>query len=104
DALPLYHAMVVFASNATILLGAVIELLSKAIGEQPAKIKKAITPLMRQAQKNVLQKPARDVFTGPIKRNDLLTIKKHQKALKEVSPELAALYDAFLKLAKKYVV
>jgi len=99
SALPLYHATVVFASNAIVLLGRAIEVLSKSIGQNPKEMKLAIRPLMRQAMNNVLSKEASEVFTGPIRRGDSETIKKHQKALREVSPDIKKLYDAFLHFA-----
>jgi len=99
DALPLYHAMTVFSSNFFTLLVHAIEQISVELGENPKRMKAALRPLMRAAVRNALEKPARDVLTGPIARNDLATIRKHRQALKAMSPELRKLYDAFINVA-----
>jgi predicted short-subunit dehydrogenase-like oxidoreductase (DUF2520 family) len=44
-------------------------------------------------------KPAREVLTGLIARNDVATIRKHRLALKAMDPKLAKLYDAFMGMA-----
>lgn len=100
DQLPLYHAMLVFAANATVLLGKAIELLSEQLEQTPKKMKEVVRPLMRQAMNNVLTHSAEEVLTGPIRRGDAQTIRKHQQELKKVSPELRKLYDAFLLFAQ----
>jgi predicted short-subunit dehydrogenase-like oxidoreductase (DUF2520 family) len=100
EALPLYHAMTVFSSNFVTLLGGAIEEMSEALGQNPKKMKAAIRPLMEQAMKNVLAKPAKDVLTGPIKRGDVKTIRMHQKALKALDLKLRKVYDAFLGLSE----
>ncbi len=96
DALPLYHAMLVFAGNFATLLGGVVEELSARLGIAPKRIKKAIAPLMLNSVRNVLNDSAKHVLTGPIARKDLATIRRHRKALANVSPEIRKLYDAFV--------
>ena len=97
ELLPLYHAMLVFAGNFTTLLGGVVEDLSEQLGISRTRIKKAIAPLMLNSLQNVLQHSAKQVLTGPIARKDLATIRRHQKALSAISPEIRKLYDAFVK-------
>ena len=104
ESLPLYHALTVFSANFVTLLGGAIEEMSKALGQNPKTMKAAVRPLMKRAMENVLSKPAKDVLTGPIQRGDVETIRKHQKALKALDPQLRKLYDAFLEFAEVHVL
>lgn len=96
DALPLYHAMTVFSSNFITLLISAVEDIAQTLGENPKRMKTALRPLFEQALENALRKPAKDVLTGPIKRRDLATIRRHQSALQKANPNLRKIYDAFL--------
>ena len=103
EALPLYHAMTVFAANFLTLLGGAIEEISGALGQDPKKMKVALRPLMENSLKNMLAKPAKEALTGPIARKDFETIRKHQKALKTIDPKLKKIYDAFLEFGLEMV-
>jgi predicted short-subunit dehydrogenase-like oxidoreductase (DUF2520 family) len=98
ESLPLYHAMTVFSSNFITLLMQAVELISKELKQDPKRMKAALKPLMESALRNALAKPAHDVLTGPIAREDTATIRKHQPALSNLDPNLRKLYDAFLKI------
>jgi predicted short-subunit dehydrogenase-like oxidoreductase (DUF2520 family) len=99
--LALYHLMTVFASNFPVLLGGAIEKLSKRIGKNPSNIKKAVTPLMEQAVRNVLGADAKNVLTGPFARKDHATILKHRIALKKQPLALRKIYEGFYMLSKE---
>ncbi len=99
EALPLYHAMMVFGSNFITLLFAAIEEMSEELGLPIKRTKAAVRPLAEHALRIALTNQAREVLTGPIQRNDTATIEKHQKALKALDPKLRAIYDAFLEQA-----
>ena len=104
DDLPLYHALAVLSSNAITLLGATIEVVSSRISQSESTMKRALTPLMRQAFRNVMTQKASQVLTGPLVRGDSVTLQKHLRSLKQVSPELRHLYAAFSAFAKAHVV
>lgn len=97
--LPLYHLITVFAANFPILIGGGIEKLSKRIGKNPSDMKKAITPLMEQAVRNVLNSDAKNVLTGPFARKDHATILKHRIALKNMPLALRKIYEGFYMLS-----
>lgn len=99
--LALYHLITVFASNFPVLLGGAIEKLSKRIGKNPSDIKKAVTPLMEQAVRNVLGADAKNVLTGPFARKDHATILKHRIALKKQPLALRKIYEGFYMLSKE---
>ena len=98
--LPLYHTLVVFAANFTTLIGGAIEILSKSLKIPPAKMKKAVEPLMQRSLENVLTNDSRKVLTGPLARKDLSTIAKHRKALRSQPAALRKIYEGFVMLAE----
>ena len=100
ESLPLYHAMTVFSSNFITLLVQSVEQISKELKQDPKQMKAALRPLLESALQNALAKPAMEVLTGPIARNDVATISKHQQALAKLHPNLRKLYDAFVKMAE----
>lgn len=100
EQLPLYHAMTVFSSNTLVLTGMAIEDIARKLGLKTSVMKKALTPLMRQTLRNLMNQDARKVLTGPIARGDEATIAIHQKALKSADPSSRELYSAFLKYAR----
>ncbi len=104
ESLPLYHALTVFSANFVTLLGGAIEEMSVALGQNPKMMKAAVQPLMEKVLRNVLTNQAKDVLTGPIKRGDLATIRKHQKALMSLDPKLRKLYDAFWEFANSVIL
>ncbi len=97
--LPLYHTLVVFASNFTTLIGGSIELLSRSLHIPPKKMKNAVAPLMRKSLENVLEKDAAKVLTGPLARRDHSTILKHRIALPSQPAALRKIYEGFVMLA-----
>ncbi len=101
DLLPVYHAMIVMGANFTTLLIAAVEDLSRSLQLDTQKVKSAMTPLIQTSIANALESPAMEVLTGPIRRNDLVTIAAHRNALKKVAPEIGALYEAFVRYATK---
>jgi predicted short-subunit dehydrogenase-like oxidoreductase (DUF2520 family) len=101
--LPLYHTLVVFASNFVTLLGGAIELLSKSIGIRPSKMKSALEPLMWKSLQNVLKKDAAKVLTGPLARKDFSTVLKHRLALQSQPAALRKIYEGFVMLANEII-
>ncbi len=94
--LPLYHAMTVLGSNFITLLFSGIERISNELGVPAKRMKAALRPLAKQSLENAIAKPASSVLSGPIVRKDSTTIRKHQKALNALDPQIMAIYDAFL--------
>jgi predicted short-subunit dehydrogenase-like oxidoreductase (DUF2520 family) len=93
---PLYHALGSFSSPLLVsLLSAAEEVAKKAGITQP----QAVTgKILRQTIENYLEKGTEESFSGPIKRGDITTIKKHLLALKKV-PAARAIYIALARNA-----
>ncbi|MEI8134066.1 MAG: DUF2520 domain-containing protein [bacterium] len=97
--LPLYHTLVVFASNFTTLLGGAVEVFSKSLKTPRVQMKAALKPLMKNSLENVLNADAAKVLTGPLARRDHSTILKHRIALKDQPAPLSKIYEGFVLLA-----
>jgi predicted short-subunit dehydrogenase-like oxidoreductase (DUF2520 family) len=97
------HAAAVFASNyVTTLLDASVEVGSIS-GLPPEQVKNALLPLVETTLNNVSKQSFEQALSGPIRRGDVTTVKKHIALLSEDS-ELQNLYCLLglqtLKLAK----
>jgi predicted short-subunit dehydrogenase-like oxidoreductase (DUF2520 family) len=85
EAKVLYHAIGSFCSPMIIATLAAAERIARAAGIPPAAAKRIMHPILRQTIANYLAKGAPAAFSGPINRADVNTIRKHLKALREVS-------------------
>jgi predicted short-subunit dehydrogenase-like oxidoreductase (DUF2520 family) len=88
DAKPAYHAGAVVASNFTVALAAVAEQLARRAGVPALDAASLYLPLMRGTVANLELGPAA-ALTGPIRRGDAATVRRHLAAL---TPEERALY------------
>jgi predicted short-subunit dehydrogenase-like oxidoreductase (DUF2520 family) len=104
DVMPLYHATIVMGSNFITLLESAVEDLSTMLGIAPTRLKEAMAPLARTSLENAIANTAIEVLTGPIKRNDRITIQVHRKALKKAPTEIQAIYEALLQYGEKRVL
>jgi predicted short-subunit dehydrogenase-like oxidoreductase (DUF2520 family) len=88
---PLYHAIGSFTSPLTIATLNVAERVAKAAGiGQPRELMRVI--LLRTVN-NFLNEGSAAAFSGPIRRGDVATIKKHLAALRRV-PDTESVYRA----------
>jgi predicted short-subunit dehydrogenase-like oxidoreductase (DUF2520 family) len=85
---PTYHAGAVMASNYAVALAAVAERLARRAGVPPAEAAALYLPLMRGTLANLELGPAA-ALTGPIRRGDAATVRRHLAALE---PEERRLY------------
>jgi predicted short-subunit dehydrogenase-like oxidoreductase (DUF2520 family) len=86
----LYHAAAVFASNYVIAVVAVAVSLLEAIGWPRARAERALVPLVEGVVANLRKRGTVGALTGPIRRGDVVTIRRHLEALDAVRNELAA--------------
>jgi predicted short-subunit dehydrogenase-like oxidoreductase (DUF2520 family) len=92
EALPLYHAAAVLASNHTVaLVAAAADVLAAAGVPEPLE---ALRPLLRSTVENLESLELADALTGPVRRGDVATIERHLRVLAERSPELVDTYRA----------
>jgi len=77
---PAYHAGAVIASNYAVALAAVAERLARRAGVPAADARSLYLPLMRGTLANLALGPA-SALTGPIRRGDEATVRRHLAAL-----------------------
>ena len=85
---PAYHAGAVIASNYVVALAAVAEQLARRAGVGVEDAGSLYLPLMRGTVANLGMGPA-SALTGPIRRGDAATVRRHLEAL---APEERGLY------------
>ncbi|MCS7316449.1 MAG: DUF2520 domain-containing protein, partial [Bryobacterales bacterium] len=89
-----YHAAAVLASNcfAALLDAAVI--LMNAAGVPARQALRALAPLARTSCENALEAGPAEALTGPIRRGDVETVRRHWQALTSAAAGLRELYRA----------
>ena len=85
-----YHAGAVIASNYVVVLASLAEGLARRAGVPPAEARALYLPLMQGTVANLALGPA-SALTGPVRRGDAATVRRHLAAL---APEDRALYRA----------
>jgi len=88
---PLYHAACIFASNYVVTLLNAAREASRAAGFG-RRWREIMMPLFSTSVENALRTGPREALTGPIVRNDLITIELHLDALQKFAPQLIPLY------------
>jgi predicted short-subunit dehydrogenase-like oxidoreductase (DUF2520 family) len=70
----------------------------QAAGLSRSQTRKIMGPILQQTLKNYQERGAAAAFSGPIKRGDLETVRRHLSELKRV-PSAAEVYRALVKSA-----
>ncbi|TFG49561.1 MAG: DUF2520 domain-containing protein, partial [Gemmatimonadales bacterium] len=80
-----YHAAAVVASNYVVVLADLATRIAAAGGVPPEAAERMSLPLLRGAAENLQRQSPVEALTGPIRRGDLATVRRHLAAL--VGPE-----------------
>jgi predicted short-subunit dehydrogenase-like oxidoreductase (DUF2520 family) len=91
----LYHALGSFSSPLLVAALAAAERVGRAAGLIPAQTRKLIGPILAETFKNYQEHGPAGAFSGPIKRGDVETIRRHLNELKRV-PEAREVYRALV--------
>ena len=94
----LYHALGSFSSPMLVATLATAERVGRAAGLSPNQTRRIIAPILRETIKNYVEGGPSAAFSGPIKRGDLNTIRRHLRELKRV-PAATEAYRALIKSA-----
>ncbi|MFZ0234945.1 MAG: Rossmann-like and DUF2520 domain-containing protein, partial [Candidatus Acidiferrales bacterium] len=98
---PAYHAAgTLVAGHALALTEAASQVLVK-IGFTRRHAAQTLLPLMRQMLDNFEKHGAQAAWTGPTARGDYATVRKHQKALRQLPPEFGDSYAALVRLSAR---
>jgi predicted short-subunit dehydrogenase-like oxidoreductase (DUF2520 family) len=87
----MYHAAAVFASNyVVVVVDEGVRLLQRA-GFSRTEAEKALVPLVEGVVANIRRQGTVKALTGPVRRGDVETVKRHLAALGNV-PQIEAVY------------
>ncbi|EGD48685.1 protein of unknown function DUF2520 [Ruminiclostridium papyrosolvens DSM 2782] len=96
-----YHAAAVFASNQPLALAGQGADILEQCGFTRDEAIKAVLFLMSHAIENIEKQGLEEALTGPVERNDIITVKKHLKALSEEEKNIyISLSRKLIKIAK----
>jgi predicted short-subunit dehydrogenase-like oxidoreductase (DUF2520 family) len=94
----LYHALGSFSSPMLVATLTTAERVGRAAGLSPNQTRRIIAPILRETIKNYVERGPAAAFSGPIKRGDRDTIRRHLRELKRV-PGASEVYRALVKSA-----
>jgi predicted short-subunit dehydrogenase-like oxidoreductase (DUF2520 family) len=94
----LYHALGSFSSPLLVATLVTAERVGRSAGLSRQQTRKITGPILRQTLKNYLERGAAPAFSGPIKRGDLETVRRHLRELKRV-PGASEVYRALVSSA-----
>jgi predicted short-subunit dehydrogenase-like oxidoreductase (DUF2520 family) len=96
----LYHALGSFSSPLVVATLVTAERVGRAAGLSQSQTRKAMAGILQQTLNNYLARGAAAAFSGPIKRGDLQTVRRHLEELKRV-PEALEVYRALVRSGLK---
>jgi predicted short-subunit dehydrogenase-like oxidoreductase (DUF2520 family) len=91
----LYHALGSFSSPMLVATLTTAERVARAAGLSPSQTRSIIAPILHETIKNYVERGPAAAFSGPIKRGDLNTIRRHLRELKRV-PGASEVYRALV--------
>jgi predicted short-subunit dehydrogenase-like oxidoreductase (DUF2520 family) len=97
---PAYHCFGFFSSPALVVLITAAQQVGKLAGLSENQARKLMEKIVWQTVDNCFRADPRAAFSGPIKRGDVDTVRKHLEVLKE-TPELLQLYRSLGEIALK---
>jgi predicted short-subunit dehydrogenase-like oxidoreductase (DUF2520 family) len=95
---PAYHLFGFFSSPALVALMAAAQQVGELTGFDRRKSRKLMEPIVRQTIDNLFRSNPQRAFSGPLRRGDLRTVRKHLDVLKG-QPELLAFYKSLSRIA-----
>jgi predicted short-subunit dehydrogenase-like oxidoreductase (DUF2520 family) len=98
SAKPLYHALGSFSSPLIVATLVTAERVGRGAGLTAAQTRKVMAPILKQTLRNYLERGAAAAFSGPMKRGDLNTVRRHLRVLGRV-PGASEVYRALVKSA-----
>ena len=93
-----YHAAAALASNYLVATIDAAAAVLASTGVAPDKAARALIPLAESALRNIAAQGTTSGLTGPVRRGDVETVRRHLKTLQD-KPELAEIYRALAKRA-----
>ena len=99
---PAYHAFGFFSSPALIALISAAQQVGKLAGFSESRARELMEPIVRQTIDNCFRTDPASAFSGPLRRGDIATVRKHLDVLKQ-SPELLDVYKSLGRIALRHL-
>lgn len=93
-----YHAFGFFSSPGLVALIAAAQHVGALAGLEEDESRQLMEPIVRQTIDNCFRSTPKQAFSGPLRRGDIATIRKHLEALKD-ERNLLELYKALCRIA-----
>ena len=93
-----YHAFGFFSSPAIVALIAAAMDVGKVAGLDAKRARALMEPIVRQTIDNCFRTSPQQAFSGPVRRGDVETIRKHLEVLRQ-QPDSLEVYRALVKIA-----
>src|SRR6185312_12111642 len=93
-----YHAFGFFSSPALAALVAAAEQVGALAGLDARRCRELMEPIVRQTIDNCFRTTPQQAFSGPLRRGDVATVRKHLDVLSS-HPDLLALYRSLARIA-----
>ena len=97
-----YHAFGFFSSPALVELIAAAQQVGKLAGFNDRKARELMEPIVRQTIDNCFRSTPQQAFSGPLRRGDTATIRKHLEVLKQ-APEALEVYRALARIGLRHL-
>jgi predicted short-subunit dehydrogenase-like oxidoreductase (DUF2520 family) len=97
---PAYHAFGFFSSPAIVALIAAASQVGKLAGLDAKRARSLMEPIVRQTIDNCFGTSPQEAFSGPVRRGDVETIRKHLEVLQQ-QPDLRDIYRSLVRIALK---
>ena len=98
DSKAAYHAFGFFSSPAIVALIAAAQEVGRLAGLSERKALRLMQPIVRKTLENCFKATPQMAFSGPLRRGDVATIRKHLDVLKN-QPELLDIYRTLARIA-----
>jgi predicted short-subunit dehydrogenase-like oxidoreductase (DUF2520 family) len=95
---PAYHLFGFFSSPALVALIAAAQQVGELAGFDRRKSRKLLEPIVRQTIDNLFRSNPQQAFSGPLRRGDIATLRKHLDVL-QGRPDLLTLYKSLSNIA-----
>ena len=102
DLKPAYHLFGFFSSPALVALMAAAQKVGELAGLNERKSRELMEPIIRRTIDNCFRSAPQQAFSGPLRRGDIATLRKHLEVLRQ-QPELLAVYKSLSHIALEHL-
>ncbi len=101
-----YHLSAVLTSNFPYALAKLSDIIYESCGMEENIRRTLISQLLESVSKNLKTKDFKDALTGPVKRNDLETVRREKEEFLRLFKDksITSIYDSFVKILSEFIL